>query len=462
MSELDTLSKYGTGFQIKVLSVLLSDREFLEQTQDIIDPKYFDADGASWVAKKIAWYFDKYRDIPTAQVFKSELDKEEKSEIKSSIIPVLKDVYNNIDAGDLNYVKDEFLKFCKNQAIKNAILRSADYLKTGRYDDIKSIITKSMQAGMERNFGHIWKTDLDKRITNAARATVPTGWDIVDHLTDGGIAGGELGVIMAPAGIGKSWFLSKIGLAALKLGKKVLHYSYELNENYLGLRYDTLLTGIEPNKVKFHKEDVEKAIQNITGELAIKYFPTRTVSATSLMADVQRRISVGFKPDLIIVDYADLMRPTEKSDNRYQDLGVIYEDIRSMAGELSIPLWTASQTQRSGLNEAVIEGDKIAESFAKVMTADFIMSVSRQLEDKIANTARAHVIKNRFGPDGITLPCEVNFVNGTVEVYDENSPKGVLLRRQMQRGEGQIKQMLKQKLMEFKEQDLVEPDDDLG
>jgi replicative DNA helicase len=376
---------------------------------------------------------------------------------------VLKDAYQNVDAVDLKYVSDEFLTFCKNQAMKSAILKSADILKTGQYDKIKSIIGKAMSAGQERNFGHIWKTDIEKRISNAARDTISTGWQIVDQLLDGGIAGGELGVIVAPSGIGKSWLLCKIGLEALRSGKNVVHYTYELNENYLGLRYDTLLTGIEPKKIRDNKDVVVQAMEQISGELAIKYYPTRTVSVNTIHADLERRIAVGFVPDIVIIDYADLMRPSEKGDNRYQEQGIVYEDIRGLAGEFDIPIWTASQTQRSGLNEDVIEGDKIAESYAKVMTADVVISFSRKIEDKVANTARAHFIKNRFGPDGVTLPCEVNFVDGVVEIYDENSPKGVSLKRQMQQGESQLKNALRGKLIEFNgkhAQGRVQVDDD--
>jgi hypothetical protein len=116
-----------------------------------------------------------------------------------------------------------------------------------------------------------------------------------------------------------------------------------------------------------------------------------------------------------------------------------------MLGELDIPGWTASQSQRSSLNDDIIEADKVAESYAKIMTADLIMSVSRKLEDKVANTGRAHLIKNRFGQDGITMPCEINFTKGLIEIYDENSPKGSLLKKQMKAGESEVKKMLHDK-----------------
>jgi replicative DNA helicase len=441
---IDTLQKFGTAFQAKTIYVLTNDKKFLDQTHDIIDSKFFDAEAHQWIVDKTLWYYGSYREVPSLAVFKAELSKESDDAFKKQVIASLKEAFES-EGSDLTYVKDEFLDFCKNQALKAAILKSADLLKRGDFDKIKSEISHAMMVGQEHDFGHDWKIDLDDRLANSARNTLPTGWDVVDGLTDGGLAGGELGVIIAPSGIGKSWFLCRIGLAAIKAGKRVVHYSFELNQNYVGLRYDTLLTGIEPKNIRLNKSVVEQAIQQIKGDLAIKYYPVRTINTNTLMADIQRRINVGMKPDLIIIDYADLMRPTERGDSRYQDLGITYEDIRGMLGELDIPGWTASQSQRSSLNDDIIEADKVAESYAKIMTADLIMSVSRKLEDKVANTGRAHLIKNRFGQDGITMPCEINFTKGLIEIYDENSPKGSLLKKQMKAGESEVKKMLHDK-----------------
>ena len=105
-------------------------------------------------------------------------------------------------------------------------------------------------------------------------------------------------------------------------------------------------------------------------------------------------------------------------------LGNIYEDLRGLAGEIDVPVWTASQANRSALDEDVIEAQKVAESYSKVMTADYVMSLSRKVEDKVANTGRFHIIKNRFGPDGLTYPAKVNTNTGQIEMYESNTVSG--------------------------------------
>lgn len=457
---MDTLSKFGQPFQIKAIAVMLSDKSFLDQAQDIIVPKHFDSEAHSWIVDRILWYFQEYKDVPSMEVFKKELQKIKSDEtLKSSVVSSLKDVYKNLEASDIKYVKDEYLEFCKQSTFKGAILKAADKLQTGNYDEIKSLVDKAMHAGQERNYGHNWKIDIDKRLIHVARETVATNWAVIDQIMDGGLAGGELGVIVAPPGMGKSWGLAALGKAALLNGKKVLHYTLELNENYLGLRYDTLITGYEPNQVRNHVQDVKDAIDKISGELIIKYYPTRSATTNTLRAHLERLLSVGYVPDIIIVDYADLLRPTEKADARYQELGITYEDLRGLGGEFKVPVWTASQSQRSSMNDDVIEADKVAESFNKVMTADFILSISRKLADKVSNTARIHIIKNRFGPDGITFPALVNFVEGKFEIYDEDSPEGVRVKKRMNEGDNEVKVILHKKLLDFREK---QQSDDLG
>lgn len=444
---LDTLQKFGSSFQTKVLSGLLNSREFLEQTHDIIVPHYFENDANKWIVEKILWYFQEYRTIPTMEVFKQEVDKLDSSNVlRVSVIEHLKSVYKNLNSDDLEYVKSEFLTFCKNQAIKNAVLRSADMLQKGQYDDIKVIVDRAMRSGMERNIGHNWVEDLEERVSKMSRDTIPTPWKCINDLIDGGIGPGELGCIIAPSGIGKSWLLRAIGAEALRRGKRVIDYTFELSQNYVGLRYDTIATGIEPAEIKNNVDLVRNTISQIPGELIIKYFPTRTASVNHLSAHISRMIQIGKKPDLVIIDYADLMRSTERSNARHEELGFIYEELRGLLGELQIGGWTASQSQRSALQDDVVEADKIAGAYAKIFVCDIVMSASRNLADKVGNTARIHMIKNRFGADGMTFPANVDLAHGKMEIFDENSPEGIRLKSDMQNGPGKVKQILQKKL----------------
>ena len=127
---------------------------------------------------------------------------------------------------------------------------------------------------------------------------------------------------------------------------------------------------------------------------------------------------LGYKPDVIVVDYADLLLSGGKSDLAYAEMGAVYIELRAMSSYLGIPCWTASQTNRTGINAEVIEADKIADSYLKVMNADFLMSLSRTKDDKTNHTARVHVMKNRFGADGMTFNCKMNTNIGVIEIGD--------------------------------------------
>jgi replicative DNA helicase len=149
--------------------------------------------------------------------------------------------------------------------------------------------------------------------------------------------------------------------------------------------------------------------------------------------------------DMVVVDYGDILRDTSNSREVRHALGNIYEDLRGLAGEFDVPIWTASQANRSALDEDVIEATKVAESYQKVMTADFVVSLSRKVEDKIGNTGRFHVIKNRFGPDGLTYPAKVNTNTGQVEIYEANTVDGKETQNKIDNRDNVMKKMLASK-----------------
>ena len=152
---------------------------------------------------------------------------------------------------------------------------------------------------------------------------------------------------------------------------------------------------------------------------------------------------------MVLVDYADILMPTGNFREKRHALGNIYEDLRGLAGELEIPIWTASQANRSALEEDVIGADKVAEDYSKVMTADFVMSMSRKVEDKIANTGRFHVIKNRFGIDGVTYPATINTNIGQVQIFEGSSQFGKNAQNKMNNSEEFLRKELKNKFSDM-------------
>lgn len=447
----DRLSSYGYSFQIKVITALFTDKGFLQQIADILVPKYFESDANEWIVQTILDYHKEYKASATLEVMKVKLHEVEDDVLKTQIKEHLKDAWKYTEATDLDFIKQQALDFCKNQEIKKAILSSVELLKIGKYDDIKTAIDKALKSGGDKEIGHDYMTDIDERYTESVRFTKETPWDIVNELTSGGLGKGELGVFVAPAGIGKSWGLINIGAHAVKKGMTVIHYTLELNAAYVGLRYDSVVTGIANQNLKHYQDQVKSDLAKLDGKLVIKYYPTKTCSVMGLRAHIEKCIMQGLKPDVIIVDYADLLRGT--GAEKRHELEGIYEDLRGLAGEYEVPVWTASQANRSALEEDVIGAEKIAESYGKVMVADFVISLSRKVQDKLAGTGRWHVIKNRFGPDGITLPSKMNTSNGQINIYADTSVQGKDAKKQMENGNELARKMLAQKFKEINTED---------
>ncbi len=449
MANNDTLTSYGPNFQIKIISCLLSDKVFLQTIFDIINPSYFDSDGNKLLIKMIMGYFTEYKTKPTLDVLKVKIDKIDSDVLKVSVVKNLKEAWRQIESEDLDYVKNKTLEFCRNQVIKSAIMESVELLEGQNYDGIKKVIDEAMKAGSSRDIGHDYVEGLEERLTESVRDVVSTSWDVINEVMDGGLGKGELGVIVAPAGIGKTWMLQVLGSAAVKAGLTVVHYTLELNQTYVGLRYDTVFSGVTTANIKYHQDDVKKVIERLPGRLVIKYYPTRSATVPTLASHLKQLDIQSIKPDLVLVDYADILRDVGGAREVRHQLGNIYEDLRGMAGEFDLPVWTASQANRSSLEEEVIDASKVAESYSKVMTADFVMSVSRKVEDKVANTARAHVIKNRFGVDGITYPVTMNTNIGKVDIFESSTVSGMEVQGKMNNSEEYLRQMAGKKFTDY-------------
>jgi replicative DNA helicase len=201
--------------------------------------------------------------------------------------------------------------------------------------------------------------------------------------------------------------------------------------------------------LKYNIDEIQSTVDKLKGNLVIKYYPTKTASCSTIRAHIEKMILVGKKPDLVIVDYADLLRGAVARKEMRHELESIYEDLRGIAGEYEVPLYTASQANRSALEDDIIEAGKISESYSKVMIADFVLSLSRKVTDKIAGTGRWHIIKNRFGPDGITLPSKMNMSNGQIHIYEETSAQGKDTKKDMENGESLLRKSLSQKYKEI-------------
>jgi predicted ATP-dependent serine protease len=281
------------------------------------------------------------------------------------------------------------------------------------------MIESAMKAGQDKDIGHEYKKDLESRYREDHRKTVPTPWSSINNLIQGGLGNGDLGLIFGNPGGGKSWTLVALGGHAVKMGYNVLHYTLELSESYTGRRYDAFFSQIPVDNLDKHKKEIEALTPDLPGELIIREFPTGKTTTNALESHIKKVQDLGIKPDLVIIDYIDLLATKKRNVDRKGEIDDIYTSIKGLARELDIPIWSVSQVNRAGAKDNIIEGDKAAGSYDKLMITDFSMSLSRKKEDKVNGTGRLHIMKNRYGMDGFTFKADVNTSTGNIEVGDE-------------------------------------------
>jgi len=419
---LKSLSDYGLTFQVKVLNSLIKNRNFLSQIRDIVSEEYFDHIAHKWVVSQVLSYYDEYRIPPTLEYFTVECKKLENEVLKVGIKEQLKNIYQSTNT-DFEYVENEFSTFCQNQKIKQALLESVDLLKQGEFESIRAIIEEAIKAGQNKDIGHRYKDDFEARYEKNIRNEVPTPWDVINSLLQGGLGSGDFGLIFGGPGGGKSWALIALGAYALSLGYKVIHYTLELGDKYVGKRYDACLTKIPVQDVKDHKEQIKEYLSQFEDNLIIKEYPPKHASLNTIKGHIQKSKDLGFDADLILIDYVDLLKPPSKRKERKEDLDDLYYGTKGLAKELQVPIWSVSQVNRDGAKDKIVEGDKAAGSYDKMMIADFLMSQSRLRKDKTDGTGRWHIMKNRYGMDGMTYNVTIDTSMGTFDVigeYDED------------------------------------------
>jgi replicative DNA helicase len=387
----------------------------------MLDDEHFGSQAHKWIIKEILDYYQKYHTNPTMDVLKVEMKKVTNDVLKLSIKEQLREAYQSTD-DDMEYIQEEFSTFCKNQQLKKALLSSVDLLKAGDYDSIKIMIENAMKAGQDKNIGHEYNKDVESRYRENNRMVIPTPWPLVNELLQGGLGNGDFGLIFGNPGGGKSWSLVALGGFAVTLGYNVIHYTLELGEDYVGRRYDAFFTHIPVNKILENRDKVEEIIPQLPGELVIKEFPTGKATINTIESHIKKMISMGIKPDLIIIDYVDLLSSKRKSSDRKFEIDDIYTSTKGLARELNLPIWSVSQVNRAGAKDDVIEGSSAAGSYDKMMVTDVCISLSRKKEDKTSNTGRFHIMKNRYGMDGITYNLSVDTSTGHIGILNEYVP----------------------------------------
>jgi len=411
-------SRYGKQFQESLAQMILEDRPFADQIEEVIDTRFFELNYLRVFVSKIYEYRRKYNVHPTKKILASIL-RTNLENFNDGVQKQVRDYFARIcikDVEDGQYIRDTSLDFCKKQKLKEALMRTVDLVQSSSYDEVRKVIDDALKLGTDNNFGHDFLKDFELRYEVKARDPISTGWEKIDALTKKGLGIGELGVVIAPTGAGKSMVLAHLGAHAIKAGRNVVHYTLELSESVTGQRYDSCISKIPLNSLFHQKSEVLEAISDLGGSLIIKEYPTKTASTNTIRTHLEKLKKRNHKVDMILVDYADLLKSVTNFKEKRNELESIYENLRAIAQEYKCPIWTASQTNRTGLNAEVVTMESISEAFNKCFVADFICSVSRTIRDKNANTGRLFIAKNRNGPDGLVFPIFMDTSNVTIKV----------------------------------------------
>jgi replicative DNA helicase len=422
LDEKETFLRFGKSFQENLCQLMLDDRPFCDQVSEVIDTSFFELKYLQVFIEVLLAYREKYRSHPNHEIMMTELKSGMQNQDKvvaDQVRHFYARIYNSEGVQEADYVKDKAIDFCRKQTLKGAMMKSVKLLKSSSFDEISKVIEDAMKLGTDNNFGHDYHVDALKRFQRIHRSPITTGWGRIDDIVKGGLGKNELGVVIAPTGAGKSMVLVHLAAEALKKGKTVVYYTLELKDTVVGGRFDSALTKVPLNELLDQQEMIMDMIQDVEGTLIIKEYPTKSASVQTIRGHVDRLIKKGMKPDMILVDYADLLRPTRATGEKRHELEETYESLRALAQIYEIPVWTASQTNRGGLNAEVITMEAISEAFNKCFVADFIFSLSRTVTDKQANKGRIFIAKNRNGPDGLVFPCFVDWSDVTIKVLDK-------------------------------------------
>ena len=429
----DNFARFGKTFQENLTRLIIDDRSFSDQILEVLDINFFEQKYLQVFNKLLKDYKDKYNVHPTRSILETVL-RTSLNEENELVQKQVRDFFARAiaakeDVKDVDYIKEHSLDFCKKQKLKEAMLSCAELLKSCKFEEIKLNLDKAMMLGMDNNFGHEYIVDFEERFKLKSRNPVTTGWKEIDQLTQGGLGRGELGVVVAPTGAGKSMALVHLGSQAIKAGLNVVHYTLELADTVVGSRYDACLTQSPLNSLHGLKDDIYEEITQLSGGLIIKEYPTKSASTNTLRNHLERMRKREMPIDMIIVDYGDLLRPVSAQKEKRNELESIYEEMRAIAQEYECPIWTASQTNRSGYNSDCISLDAISEAFNKCFVADFICTISRNAEQKATRTGNMFIAKNRNGEDGLVYPMFVDTRKIDMQVlpYQGDTPSSILV-----------------------------------
>jgi replicative DNA helicase len=372
-------------------------------------------------------YHKKYEHTPSFetldQITKSEFQQELASKIILDTVKKIKDV--SIDG--VKFVQEKALKFCKQQELQKAITKAQKVIDDGEfesYDKLEELIRTALQVGeVDADTKDVFD-NLLQVLEDDYRNPIPMGIPGIDKLLKGGLAKGEIGVILAPTGVGKTTVTTKIANHAYNLGYNVLQIFFEDNPKEVQRKHFVLWTGVPPDQLSPKKEEVISKVQDIQekmkNKLILRKLPSETVTMTQIKNQIRKMIADGIKIDMVILDYIDCILPEKTFNDEWKSEGSVMRQFEAMCHELELAGWTATQGNRSSISSEVVTTDQMGGSIKKAQVGHVIITIAKTLAQKEMKLATIAVTKSRIGDDGIVFE-NCKFDNGLLIIDTESS-----------------------------------------
>jgi replicative DNA helicase len=417
----------GETFQLQLLNQIVLDKEFARSIVDVIELNYFDNKYFKLITQMIKEYYKKYESSPSfetlQQIAKSEIQQEMAAKI---VLDTLTKVVDAPLEGS-TYVQEKALKFCKQQELQKVMTKAQKIIDGGEfenYDTLEEMVSKALQVGeVDKGTEDVFH-NLDEVLNDDYRHPVPMGIPGIDKLLKGGLAKGEIGVILAPTGVGKSTLLTKIANHGFNLGYNVLQIFFEDNPKIIQRKHFTLWTGIAPDNLQTQKEEVMEKVtaikESMPNKLTLKKLPSDTLTMMQIKNQVRKMIAEGNKIDMILLDYIDCVVPDKNLGDEWKSEGSVMRGFESMCHELNIVGWTATQGNRSSISSEVVTTDQMGGSIKKAQVGHVIISVAKTLQQKEMKLATIAITKSRIGSDGVVFE-NCKFDNELIEIDTESS-----------------------------------------
>lgn len=437
--------EFAEGFQLKILAVMSREPASFVAFREVFQPRFFKKDVHIETARMIIDHYEREMErsrvkgteisAPTIEVFFEEIRKltkknKKKYELRDQYHDAIVDIMD-ADLTDSEYVKENMVKFGREQAMKLAILESADDLEKGDedYTKIEDRVAEAMRIGEDMSdlgTDYFDEEEVDSRAEQYEAGVdgvrrIPTGMSGMDQIMKGGLGDGELGVVIAPPNRGKSFMLTNIGAGAVLEGFNVAHYTLEMPERQVAKRYDNRMTLKDFQYLKENSSAFAKSIKAIAqhkkGRLIIKKYASNMCNVNTIRSHLTRlKMEKNFVPDLIVIDYGDLVQPRKNYSDKRFELESVYLDLRDLGDEFGCPVWTASQANRGALDKKVITIADLAEAFNKANIADFMVALCQTTEEKEDGEMRFHVAKQRDGEANITLEGDIDYSTAQINI----------------------------------------------